>query len=75
MITFEEYKNMARYAHDLCKDHIPKNQYDIVNRNNEIIKKLMAKYNLSIDIATEIFTNNNDSAGLKEAYEKRFGSV
>ncbi len=75
MITYEEYKNMARYAHDLCKNRIPKNQYDIANRNNEIIKDLMAKYNLSTDIATEIFNNNNDSAGLKEAYEKRFKSV
>ncbi len=52
MATFEEKR---AYCRELCKKYSGINQYQIVERNEEIIKQLMQKFDIEREEALEIF--------------------
>lgn len=60
-VNIETYKKIKMKAHELCKEVIPKNQYEISNRNQKIVEILMSEFDISETLAWECFTHNNES--------------
>lgn len=47
-------------AHELCKEIIPENQYEIPDRNNKIIEILTNEFDISEKLAEKCFRHNNE---------------
>lgn len=74
MTTFEEFKEMADYAHRLCNQVLVSNPSAVADRNKKIISDIMSRYGIEESLANDIFMNNNDLSGLMESYNMNFTS-
>lgn len=59
-VDAETIKKIKMRAHELCEEIIPKNQYEISDRNKKIIETLMSEFDISEELAWECFRHNNE---------------
>lgn len=59
-VDAEIIKKIKMRAHELCKEIIPENQYEIPDRNNKIIEILTNEFDISEKLAEKCFRHNNE---------------